>query len=571
MSGRALPSAIRLRGALALLGAALGLFACAHDASIDRADHAATHDAGTDAIGFDLAQPPDDPGAACLAAAETHSSVGCEYYAIEMDAPYSADNGCFVAFVANTSDRPAHLSAEFAGEPIDLPAHVKYPRGSGLSLTYDDFDGAAGLAPGDVAILFLAGVPGGGTHVPGDNKPVACPVPPAFTSLTQLHGTGIAHAFHIRTDVPVVAYQMLPYGGGDAAVTGASLLLPTSAWDTNYIAVDAYTTAGSTSLDVVAWQDDTTVTILPNTTIKPGGGLPGADKGVSTDYHLAHRGDVLQITQDAELTGSPIESDKPIGLFAGQPCLTVPAGVPFCDHAEQQIPPIRALGHEYAAVSHRPRTPNQEDPPWRLIGAVDGTALQFDPPVKGAPKTLNLGDVVELHTQGQPFVVRSQDADHPFLVNAYMTGASTVAVGGFDGYGDADFVRIVPSAQYLSKYVFFTDPTYPETNLVVTRKKRDDGTFADVTLDCAGVLGDWTALGEGYQWTRIDLVRHDFRGQHGCDNGRHEMKSDATFGLWVWGWGSNETKRFTGYVSYGYPAGENLAALNTVVVPARPR
>ena len=36
----------------------------------------------------------------------------------------------------------------------------------------------------------------------------------------SLHGTGMATAFHIKTNVPVVAYQMLPYGGGQRARDG---------------------------------------------------------------------------------------------------------------------------------------------------------------------------------------------------------------------------------------------------------------------------------------------------------------------------------------------------------------
>jgi hypothetical protein len=44
------------------------------------------------------------------------------------------------------------------------------------------------------------------------------------------------------------------------------------------------------------------------------------------------------------------------------------------------------------------------------------------------------------------------------------------------------------------------------------------------------------------------------------------MKSDAPFGLWVWGWGSPQTTAFTEYVSYGYPAGMNIQLINKVVV-----
>jgi hypothetical protein len=528
-----------------------------------------TPDGGDAGIGFGDGAVSD----ACRAADDAHSSVGCDYYAIHMDGAWSSNNGCFVAFVANTSSAMARVHASFQGIDVDLSQHAALPHGAGKSLTLDPFDpGGVGIPPGEVGILFLAGPPTvGDNHNPSDlSQAVECPIVPAFSTLTQLHGTGKGAAFHIQTTEPVVAYQMLPYGGGNAAVTGATLLIPTSAYGTNYMAVDAYgasETSGAilTSMDLVASQDQTTITILPKQDILAGGGVAAAKANVPTTYTL-DAGQTLQFTQAAELTGSPIQSDKPVGLFAGHPCLNVPSNQPFCDHAEQQIPPVQALGHEYMAVTYRQRAQSPENPPWRIVGAVDGTQLTYSNPV-GGPTTVNQGDVLEFQT-GTPFVVKSQDADHPFLFVGYMTGAAGITPS--NGYGDADFVRTVPTDQYLSRYVFFTDPTYPETNLVVTRK-RTNGVFADVSLDCAGTLGSWQTIDSEHQFTRIDLVRHDFQPQGKCDNGRHEMTSAGPFGLTVWGWGTPETTTYTGYVSYGYPAGENVQALTNVVVPPDPK
>ena len=74
--------------------------------------------------------------------------------------------------------------------------------------------------------------------------------------------------------------------------------------------------------------------------------------------------------------------------------MNVPSSAPYCDHAEQQIPPISALGNEYTGVIYRQRTSTPENPPWRVIGVVDGTTLTWDPPV-GGPSVVNLSDVVE--------------------------------------------------------------------------------------------------------------------------------------------------------------------------------
>jgi hypothetical protein len=553
-------------------GAILGLLAIVLATSAACGSKKRDENASQDPSSNAFANVPLPTTPACEDAVAKSSSVGCEYLAIHMDASAAADNGCFVSFIANTQEAAVHVGVTFAGAPLDLATYAKIPRGSGPKLKYDDFDPVAGIAPGEVAILFLAGLPEPGHPVGADkdmSAPVPCPVKPALSSLTQIHGTGRGQAFRITTDLPVVAYQMLPYGGGSAAVTGATLLLPTSVWGTNYLAVNAYQSGslggnGASSMNIVATEDDTKVTILPRVAISPGPEIDGAAAGEAVTYTLGAN-EHIQLTQPAELTGSPIQSDKPISVFAGMPCMNVPSGIPYCDHGEQQIPPVSAMGHEYAAVTYRQRTTRAENPPWRIVGAVDGTTLSFDPPV-GGPATLKKGQVVEFET-GTPFTVKSQDADHPFLLLSYMTGATGVDDGEHPGYGDSDFVRSVPVAQYMDRYVFFTDPTYPETNLVVVRRQKD-GAWHDVTLDCAGVIGGWQSLGSGLEYTRVDLSRHDFEAQGACDNGRREMKSDAPFGLWVWGWGSPETSTFTGYVSYGYPAGQNVASLTSVVVPA---
>jgi hypothetical protein len=564
---------LRARTVVAVVATFVAAFAACGRASHDGFQPQSEADAGT----ADSAPPSlidDDAAIHTCQGADPSSSLGCEYLAVHMDGTFDADNGCFVVYLANSSPTyAAHVDASFDGASLDLSQYAKIPRGTGLSLTYDSFDPNAGIAPNEVAILFLAGPPQPGKPKGWDQSdPVPCPVKPALSSLTQVHGSGIGQAFRIRTDQPVAAYQMLPYGGGSAAVTGATLLAPTSAYGTNYIAANAYGLVGQDtgmndpSLDIVAVENDTKVTIRPSADILLGVGVSATPAGQPVTYTL-QAGQFLQITQAAELTGSPIQSDKPVGFFGGFTCLGMGPQC-CCDHAEQQIPSVEQMGSEYVGAGYRDRTPAPENRLWRLIGAVDGTQLVYDPPVAG-PASLSRGQVTEFNTD-TPFVVRSQDGSHPFLMLQYMSGANNLPPTSLgQGYGDPDVVRAVPTPQWRQGYVFFTDPTYPETDLVFVRARGKNG-FADVTLDCAGTLSGWTpvdAAGD-YELARVDLVRHDFQKQGNCDNGRHEAKSTQPFGLTVWGWGTPETDpTLTGYLSYGYPAGENLAAINTVVVP----
>jgi hypothetical protein len=501
---------------------------------------------------------------ACAAAVSNKQSVGCEYYATFMDNLFTTV--CFAAFVANTWNTPAHITVEYEGAQLPVGSFAYIPVGQGPSLTYAPFDAANGIPPGEVAILFLSGPSGGTPQIPN----IPCPKPSAVPGGVLVYGTGIGNSFHVASDVPVVAYQINPYAGGGSEVTGASLLLPVSAWDTNYIAANAYAyspPAVPPSLNIVASEDGTSITMVPVKPIMGGGGVPAAAENTPVTM-LLNKGEHIQITQGDELTGSVIQSDKPIGHMAGHPCMYVPKDVYACDHGEQMVPPVRALGSEYVGVMHRPRM--GEPALWRVIGAVDGTQLAWEPEV-GGPPTLNQGEVVEFLT-GTPFVVKSQDADHPFMVFSYMVGSQFAP--GLQGYGDADSVISVPTDQYMSNYVFFTDPTYPETNLVVVRRKKGDK-FFDVNLDCAGPLSGWQAVGD-YEWTRQDLVTGNFQPVGNCSTGRHEIKSEAPFGLWIWGWGTPATGQsgtpgYSAWVSYGYPGGMNVQPINQVVIPPEPK
>jgi hypothetical protein len=510
---------------------------------------------------------------ACQAADMNHESVGCDYYAVDMDgANGPPNNGCFAVFVANTSRDPVHMTVDWNGQSIDLAQFAKLPQGTGNALTYGAYDPNAGLASGEVAILFLAY-----QFSPLNLPTVPCPVAAAIGAGAQINGTGIGHAFHITTDQPVVAYQMLPYGGGKAAATGASLLLPASAWGTNYIAVSANDDMAppipipmGPSHDFVSMQDGTQVTIRPTSSIAGGGGMPTG--AANAPYTMTvNKGDYMQLTQAAPLSGSVVSSSAPIGVFGGHQIMSIDR---CCgDHGEQMIAPVQALGWEYVAAPHADRHASAVDPRvFRIYGAVDGTQLTYEPPNTG-PATIDQGKVIEIRTQG-PWVVRSQDMNHPFAFFTYMTGGGVTDNTdpsydpNYDGSGDPDFVRLPPPTQFLSHYVFFTDPTYPFTSLTIVRQKNMSGQFDDVSLDCLNgtPVSGWQPVGTTgqYELAFFKMVDH-WNAQAGtCNNGVHVMNSPTPFGVWVWGWGSDDT--MSGWVSYGFPAGEGVLPINTVII-----
>lgn len=541
-----------------------------------------------DANGVVVEHCPPDQGCfegacipACEAAASSQGSIGCEYLTItppfiENESSGSMlDGPCFAVFVANTWGRDAKLSLRYGGQVIDAAPYARIPSGIGVSTVYSPLPDT-GLPPGEVAVLFLS-------HKPGAAHPIGtslqCPVTPAVLADTAVHGSGRGSSFEVTSDTPITAYSILPYGGSVSYLPSASLLHPRTAWGTNYLAVSPHPElTGQLWLTLVGREDGTTVSLLPSANLVGGPNVPSAPPNVVTTVTLG-AGEVVQWL-GADPTGTILQSDKPVGAWAGSTYLYVATGTSLSgggqDSAHQELLPVSSLGNSYVGggVVTRIASMQPESVLYRIVGVVDGTSLTWDPALPfGAPSLLNPGQVVEFESSTY-FSVTSQDGDHPFSMFQYMGGANDMdrpgcspspPVSGIPcGLGDEEWVTLLPPAQFLRRYVFFTDPTYATTNLVITRVKGPQG-FSDVSIECLGTVTGFQPVGAAgaLEVAHVDLYRGGVGAVPACATSRHVATSDGAFGITVWGTDY--------YASYAYPAGGNLGTINTVVVPPVPK
>lgn len=490
--------------------------------------------------------PDGSCGEPCAAADANKSTIGCEFYSATTPVLTGSRGGCFAAMIANTWTTPVSLSVDYNGEAIDAAQFTYVVSGQNGSLSYTPLAGGQ-LQPGQFGVVMLSQVNGGLL----DPYQVDCPVPSALNESTQLPGTGRGHAFHIQASAPVVAYDVYPWGGATSYATSATLLLPSSSWGTNFVSADAWESSnGKPFTQIVAAQDNTSVTVVPVTNVAAANGLPAMPANTPTTFTMA-KGEVVQLLETARLAGSVFASDKPISVWGGSDCMNIPTGMDACDAAHQQLIPVQSLGNSYIAARY-PNRGGDDQAPYTIVGVVDGTQLSFEPAPAGAPSSLNKGQVYTFNTD-QAFTVKSQGEDFPFYLAAHMTGGATNS----EGLGDPEYVNMVPPAQYLPRYLFVTDPTYKYTSLVFTRQRGKDGTFKDVTLDCMGTIGGWQPVGNGDAEVSRLMIVAGGANMGSCANGVHEASSAAPFGLTVWG--------YDYYASYAYPAGMSVAQINDVV------
>ncbi|WP_086001486.1 IgGFc-binding protein [Plesiocystis pacifica] len=420
----------------------------------------------------------------CAQALLVESTVGCSFHANKMQ---------------NFIEEPTSLVVGNVSE--DQTATVQLYQGVGGN--EQAVGGPVSVAPGQAHEFVL-------------NSPTQ----PGDVSVLRVGG-----AFRVESDVPLVAYQHSPIDA--EAHNDSSMLIPDAALGQNYIVAAYDTNIGSdySYFAVVGIHDGTVVEWSTPEGTQAGSGVPAVNGGGSAMVTVNHF-DMLQVTSGTDVSGTVITTSEPAWVVGAVPCVNVPQNITFCDHIEEQMLPLDYWGQEYVGA-HAPQR-GSEDYYWRVYAGDDAVTISTDPPQPGTPVTLDQGEWVEFSTT-ESFMFTG---DGPFMPVQYLEGQN-----GGAGTGDPASYQMVPTEQYLPRYVFVTGTGY---NLNYAQIIRPIG-GADVFVD-------------GQLVTGYEVVGNFEVADFPITEGAHLAESDQAFGLLQIG--------YTNVTSYAYPGGLRLATIN---------
>lgn len=320
------------------------------------------------------------------------------------------------------------------------------------------------------------------------------------------------------------------------ATSDAALALPVDVMNTEYIVMSyegAFHGSDRSEFVVVAGFDNTTVTITPSNDMKGGfsAGVPFSIMLNRGEGFLAQS--LLNSGPSADLTGTIISSDRPVGVSNGNQCSNVPPGNTACDHLFEVAQPVQTWG-DSIVVANLPNRPLGSV--YRILASVDGTTVSMD----GVPMgTINKGEFLEtaVITGSHLFT-----GTNPIYVAQFMTGQTQSGTNT----GDPAMGNMIPSDQYLNSYTFSTvgGGQFAQNYVTIIANNADVGFL---TLDGSVVpAGDFTAIaGTNYSWATVLL-----------NSGTHTTASTHGHGITVEGYNS--------FDSYIFPGGARFQFINPV-------
>lgn len=474
----------------------------------------------------------------CVLNQKVKTNIGCDYWAVDLD------NG----FLGSGDDLLDAAGAQFA-----VVVSNPHPEFTGEVTVYNNEE-----------LVDQAVLPPLGLHI--FNLP-----------RRDVDGTTLAPlAYHIKSGVPIVAYQFNPLENVDVYTNDASLLLPSHVLGEEYIIMTREQSFDSLRgyLTVVGISEEPTVvnvTVTTSTQEDPLGEIPSLSPGESFMVTL-NAFDVLNLQTNSpggDLTGSRVISDRPVVVFGGSEAANVPNvnhcvdvevrtgqgvceydGLTVCrtnydcntaffnvccaDHLEQQLFPVNTWGKRYVATKSFDR--GLEDDYWRILAAYDNTKVETEPPIVEIP-TLNAGEWFEFGSREHFEIV----SDKPISVGQFLAGEHAPGPnvrGGLEPgdarIGDPAFMLSIPSNQFRRDFVFLAPNKYARDYTSIIAPVGAEVFFDDRMIE------EWEPVGNG-PWQVARFLIGD---------GVHLILSDMPVGVTVYGYDS--------YVSYGYPGGLNL-------------
>lgn len=334
--------------------------------------------------------------------------------------------------------------------------------------------------------------------------------------------------FRVYSDVPVISYQHAPLRANRG--NESALLLPDRVLGNDYI-VTSYSSLnpsdtstafkGASYFELVALHDETRIEWTPRVNTA-GNGLPiDPVSAGETGTLVLNRYETIRIVpselglgvtfgedgyteafEPLDISGTVIHADNPVWVSGGNRYSRVPLDEPgqggTGDPLLEVVFPLQHWGRAYVAPSApiRPWQWDGPEPEWydfeeasyfRIYAGADDVMISSDPPHSAFP--VNLGEVGEfVDIEVDTGVSLLFEADRPFLPVQMVRSKNPISPNPIPGpaqlgYGDAAMVQLVPTEQYLDRYVFATGVDFIYNEVVITRAVDDSSVAVQKQLD----------------------------------------------------------------------------------------
>jgi len=372
----------------------------------------------------------------------------------------------------------------------------------------------------------------------------------------ELKSSGIVEgkAIHVGSDSADLSVYLISHNSNSS---DGMYCIPTIGWGTDYV-VAGYESFYDTILGnfdypseftLSANQDNTVIEITPFCDLRQADIYPQNNGVVAYPSNqkfqlVLNRGQSIQFqavkAQDADnydVTGTIIHSNVPVGVVAGSMSTNIPPDFPSADYVCDMIPPTRTWGKTYYTTSpfQPPGLTGHDFSLYCLVSSVPNQTIYREDCSTGKHTEAVLGP------QFDPYYVEEEGAckwysDQPFMLVQYINGSTYP--DGFNGNADPAEVVMEPTESFAKTILFQVDSSVGSqasyknfANIIVNN---DD---ANVTLDGKSIDKYTHYCIDGN--VQIFVIPNLFAGSH-------TVKSDLGVGVYVYGYGINETYSWSG-------------------------
>ncbi len=361
-------------------------------------------------------------------------------------------------------------------------------------------------------------------------------------------------SFHITSQKDIGVYAL------EQAITTseAFLALPTDVLGKEYFVV-AYNSDGRSgginSIDgsstpsqfvIVASEDNTEITITPKVPTRRYGSMQQQITLKKGDVYLVQAEISLKAGLQNDLTGSFVQSTKPIAVFGGQQRTKLPveeSKLSSRDCIIEQIPPLSTWGKSYLLTPY-PQPPSITalgSDIYRVLAAQDNTDI-FINGVKLT--TLQRGGVY----QGNLTTAGEITGSKPILVAQFKKTSTETSAGNSTQYSDPFMMILPPTEQFLRFYRFISAEAYDDDNPGGVYKNYEYATLIVPNSAKTSVKFDGKQTSQN-SFSPIGSSRFSYIFIK-TTVGTHTVECDSAIGLLVYGYGKANSYGYVGGMSY---------------------